>query len=83
MCGWRTRLRAGRRQSRGAGDTRVLMVKSFLFMIIALCCIPQAADQIAVLDAGKVVELGTHDELIEQGGYYKRLISSQSLSLSR
>lgn len=43
----------------------------------------QAADQIAVLDAGSVVELGTHEELVAQGGRYKQLINSQSLSLSR
>lgn len=43
----------------------------------------QAADQIAVLDAGRVVELGTHEELTARGGRYKELINSQSLSLSR
>lgn len=43
----------------------------------------QAADQIAVLDAGRVVELGTHEELTARGGRYKELINSQSLSLNR
>ena len=28
------------------------------------------ADRIAVVDAGAIVELGSHDELITQGGYY-------------
>ena len=36
-----------------------------------------------MLDAGSVVELGTHEELVAQGGRYKQLINSQSLSLSR
>lgn len=37
------------------------------------------ADQIAVLHAGKIVELGTHDELIARNGYYSGLYSKQLL----
>ena len=33
-------------------------------------------DEIIVLDKGKVVERGTHDELYAKGGYYTELISS-------
>jgi subfamily B ATP-binding cassette protein MsbA len=35
------------------------------------------ADQIAVLDQGKVAEVGTHDQLLAKGGAYARLYSMQ------
>ncbi|MEH1802539.1 MAG: ATP-binding cassette domain-containing protein [Nostoc sp.] len=37
----------------------------------------QKANQIAVLDQGQVVEIGTHEELLQKGGYYSRLYSMQ------
>ncbi len=37
----------------------------------------QNADQIAVLDKGRVVELGSHSELLKHGGYYNKLYSMQ------
>lgn len=35
------------------------------------------ADEIIVLQKGKIVERGTHDELIRQSGYYKKLVEMQ------
>jgi subfamily B ATP-binding cassette protein MsbA len=37
----------------------------------------QKANQIAVLEQGQVVETGTHEELLQKGGYYSRLYSMQ------
>src|SRR5437667_2452461 len=37
------------------------------------------ADRIAVLHAGRVVELGTHDELLARNGYYTDLYNKQLL----
>jgi len=37
------------------------------------------ADRIAVLHAGRIVELGTHDELIARNGYYTDLYNKQLL----
>ena len=37
------------------------------------------ADQIAVLHGGRIVELGTHAELIERNGYYNDLYNKQLL----
>jgi ATP-binding cassette subfamily B protein len=39
----------------------------------------RAADQIAVLDHGRIVEIGRHDELLALDGYYAGLYSKQQL----
>jgi ABC-type multidrug transport system fused ATPase/permease subunit len=37
------------------------------------------ADKILVMDAGKIVESGTHQELLKKGGYYNKLYEAQFL----
>ncbi|MXV44795.1 ATP-binding cassette domain-containing protein [Saccharibacter sp. 17.LH.SD] len=39
----------------------------------------QTADQIVVLDQGRVVEIGTHADLLQKEGLYARLVRIQSL----
>ncbi len=39
----------------------------------------RSADQILVLEAGKIVECGTHDELLASGGRYRQLYDKQYL----
>jgi ABC-type multidrug transport system fused ATPase/permease subunit len=36
-----------------------------------------AADQIIVMDSGRIKEIGTHAELLEKSGYYRRLYDHQ------
>ena len=37
------------------------------------------ADEIIVLQKGKIVERGNHDELLAQGGFYKKLVEMQEV----
>ena len=36
-----------------------------------------SADQIVVMDSGRIKEIGTHSELVEKSGYYRRLYDHQ------
>src|SRR6056297_3311076 len=38
------------------------------------------ADKIIVMDAGKIVEIGTHKELLKKEGYYNKLYEAQFLA---
>src|ERR1700722_626228 len=57
---------------------RVMQGRTTLFISHRISTV-RHADQIAVLVGGKIVELGTHDELIAKNGYYADLFQKQLL----
>jgi ABC-type multidrug transport system fused ATPase/permease subunit len=50
-----------------------LMVGRTTFLIAHRLSTVRKADQILVMDGGRLVERGTHDELLRRGGLYKQL----------
>lgn len=56
---------------------RKLMEAKTCFVIAHRLSTIQGADNILVVDQGNVVEQGTHQELMEQKGFYYRLYNSQ------
>ena len=61
---------------------RELMKDKTCFVIAHRLSTIQSADHILVLDQGKVVEQGTHRELMASGGFYKKLYQAQFDSVS-
>jgi ATP-binding cassette, subfamily B, multidrug efflux pump len=57
---------------------RVMQGRTTLFISHRISTV-RHADQIAVLAAGRIVELGTHDELLARNGYYAGLFQKQLL----
>jgi ATP-binding cassette subfamily B protein len=57
---------------------RVMQGRTTLFISHRISTV-RHADQIAVLVGGRIVELGTHDALIERNGYYADLFQKQLL----
>ena len=57
---------------------RVMQGRTTLFISHRISTV-RHADQIAVLVGGRIVELGTHDELLARNGYYADLFQKQLL----
>lgn len=39
------------------------------------------ADNILVIDGGRIVQSGTHEQFVEQGGIYRRFVESRELAV--
>jgi subfamily B ATP-binding cassette protein MsbA len=55
-----------------------LMKDRTTFVVAHRLSTVQEADRILVLDEGKIVESGTHSELVSKQGLYRRLYDAQS-----
>ncbi len=60
---------------------RRLMSKRTSFMIAHRLAMAVNADKIVVLDQGRIVEVGTHQELLEKRGLYATLFNEQTRGL--
>jgi len=57
---------------------RALTQKQMVFLISHRFSTVRMADKIVVIESGKVVEQGTHEELLQSGGRYARLFMLQA-----
>ena len=48
-----------------------------MFIIAHRLSTVRSADKIAVIEAGEIIEFGSHDELMKQGGRYYELYTGQ------
>jgi ABC-type microcin C transport system duplicated ATPase subunit YejF len=63
----------------GSVDYQLYM--PLLFRPLCRLSTVQSADQIVVMQNGRIAEKGTHNELLSRGGCYSQLMSSQEMIL--
>ena len=56
-------------------DNLMELDKTLIFIAHRLT-IPERTEQVIVLDKGKIIEEGTHQDLLDQGGFYAHLVKS-------
>jgi ATP-binding cassette subfamily B protein len=66
----------------GEGILRLLANRTALIIAHRLSTI-RSADRILVMQAGEIVQEGSHDELVERDGLYRQLYEMQSLMLAK
>jgi subfamily B ATP-binding cassette protein HlyB/CyaB len=59
-------------------NMRVICEKRTVFIIAHRLSTVRMADRIIVIDEGKIIESGGHDQLLEQKGYYSKLYEHQN-----
>ena len=54
-----------------------MLFRSTSFIVAHRLSTVRDADMILVMKDGKLIEKGTHDELLDKGGFYKELYETQ------
>ena len=67
-------------ESRLQKALEILLAGRTAFVVAHRLSTIRNADQVLVLDHGRILERGTHDELVSKGGLYSELYNRQDLT---